>query len=380
MEIFTDKKFLDIKYIPTEELLVHRKEEKISLKPVFKNFGNSQQIIFCFGFAGTGKTSLARFLASIPREDTTEKIMYINTRDHFTELQVWQEIMYQLKTPVRSRFLGEYIRAFEQVISLLKIKPLIILDEIDVVLEKSGENLLYVLSDKGISLILITNDATCFKNLQERTKSRLGFRTIIFNPYNANEINDILLKRAEVAFHEGICKSEVLKSTINYISALIAQESGDVRKAISLLKLCAEMAEEKGTEIRREYVETAMEKSEEQIVAEIIDKLPIQAKLLLFAITQLYDEGEREFKMSEISSRYNKLADINHMRKMTERRILDIGWELEQVGVVKARITTKRFGKERILSLCIPSIIVNGLLLKENFRFKPKEELYGKWQ
>ena len=41
------------------------------------------------------------------------------------------------------------------------------------------------------------------------------------------------------------------------IAAIAAQEHGDIRKAINLLRATGEIAEEKGTKIREEYIDMA---------------------------------------------------------------------------------------------------------------------------
>jgi cell division control protein 6 len=369
MFVFKNRAVLDIDFIPTEELLVHRDEEKDKLKMIFKNFGGSQQNIFCYGFAGTGKTCLVRHLASLPREDTQEKIIYLNLSQNNTELQALGEILYQLKTPMRSRFIGEYYRAFKEIMEKHNLKILLILDEVDKLLSKSGDNLLYCMSDSGISLILITNNVRCLDKMEDRTKSRIGHRVIMFNPYNQGQMADILMKRAEIAFTEEVLniKNEhdfpKIKGIVNYIASISAQEHGDIRKAIALLKNCGELAEKKGTSLETEYVDMVIDRGESQIIKETIEKLPIQVQAVLFSLVQIIkDERVLEARANYIYQKYCEISQINNLKNVTERRFQDYLWELENSGITHSRILAKTEGKSKAVSLSVPHEIIDKIL------------------
>ena len=71
--------------------------------------------------------------------------------------------------------LSSYYNAIKKVINDFDLHILIMLDEVDKLLNKSGDNLLYNLLDTGrISLIMITNNVTCFDKIEDGVKSRLG--------------------------------------------------------------------------------------------------------------------------------------------------------------------------------------------------------------
>jgi len=52
-----------------------------------------------------------------------------------------------------------------------------------------------------VSLIGVTNDLKFTEFLDPRVKSSLGEEEIIFPPYDANQIRDILNQRAQMAFN-----------------------------------------------------------------------------------------------------------------------------------------------------------------------------------
>jgi cell division control protein 6 len=176
MEIFRNKQVLDIEYIPTEEMLLFREKEQEQLRRVFKNISSVPNHLVCFGFTGTGKTSLTKFLMrEYVRDKFNERILYINTCSYPTELQALSYAVSLLGFNVKGTNLSSYYNAIKKVINDYDLHILTVLDEVDKLLNKSGDNLLYNLLDTGrISLIMITNNVTCFDKIEDRVKSRLG--------------------------------------------------------------------------------------------------------------------------------------------------------------------------------------------------------------
>jgi Cdc6-like AAA superfamily ATPase len=135
---------------------------------------------------------------------------------------------------------------------------------------------------------MITNNVAYFDRLEDRAKSRLGSRKILFEPYNANMIRDILLKRAEVAFRKDVLEPTVIPK----IAALSAQYHGDVPKAIGLLKHCGERAEERNTPVKESYIDIADEMKEEKLLRGTIKSFPLQVKVLLEALVLAWSKKE----------------------------------------------------------------------------------------
>src|SRR6266568_6415673 len=128
---------------------------------------------------------------------------------------------------------------------------IVALDEIDKIVQKNGDDILYQLlkinddlSKARVSIIGISNDLKFTEYLDPRVRSRLADEKMVFPPYNADELYDILSERSRLAFANGIANDSVL----HLISALAAQEHGDARRALDLLRVSAELAERAGDE------------------------------------------------------------------------------------------------------------------------------------
>ena len=82
---------------------------------------------------------------------------------------------------------------------------------------EKGDDVLYNLSRVNsdllrsrVSLIGISNDLKFTEFLDPRVKSSLGEDEIIFPPYNAEQIKDILGQRAKLAFKPGVLEDDVI--------------------------------------------------------------------------------------------------------------------------------------------------------------------------
>ncbi|WP_290815841.1 Cdc6/Cdc18 family protein [Halovivax sp.] len=235
----------------------------------------------------------------------------------------------------------------------------IMLDEIDKLVEKSGDDTLYNLSrmnseleNSRVSIIGISNDLKFTDFLDPRVKSSLGEEEIVFPPYDANQLRDILQHRADVAFKEGALSPDV----IPLCAAFAAQEHGDARRALDLLRTAGELAERAQTDtIVEEHVRQAQDKIELDRVVEVVRTLPTQSKLVLFSIILLEQNGVHSINTGEVYNIYKRLCDEIDADVLTQRRVTDLISELDMLGIVNAVVVSKgRYGRTKEISLSVP--------------------------
>ena len=192
---------------------------------------------------------------------------------------------------------------------------IVILDEIDVILKNDGDNILYTLTrTDNVSITSISNYVDFKRFIKPRVKSSLRDREIVFPPYNAQQLIDILKERSELSFNEGTVSDGV----IALCSALAAKEEGDARYALDLLKTSGEIADEKESDIIEEsYVKEAKDRIEHNKIIDVIMTLPLQQQKVLEAITDLTKSRE------EITSGklYEKYQDLAKNDKVSYRRL-----------------------------------------------------------
>ncbi|RQG93221.1 cell division control protein Ccd6 [Natrarchaeobius halalkaliphilus] len=247
----------------------------------------------------------------------------------------------------------------------------IMLDEIDKLVEKSGDDTLYNLSrmnseleNSRVSIIGISNDLKFTDFLDPRVKSSLGEEEIVFPPYDANQLRDILQHRSEVAFKGGALSDDV----IPLCAAFAAQEHGDARRALDLLRTAGELAERAQAEtIVEEHVRQAQDKIELDRVVEVVRTLPTQSKLVLFSIILLEKNGVHSINTGEVFNIYKRLCDEIDADVLTQRRVTDLISELDMLGIVNAVVVSKgRYGRTKEISLSVPLEETEAVLLSDS--------------
>jgi cell division control protein 6 len=247
----------------------------------------------------------------------------------------------------------------------------IMLDEIDKLVEKSGDDTLYNLSrmnseltNSRISIMGISNDLKFTDFLDPRVKSSLGEEEIVFPPYDANQLRDILQHRAEVAFKPGALTEDV----IPLCAAFAAQEHGDARRALDLLRTAGELAERgQADTVGEEHVRKAQDKIELDRVVEVVRTLPTQSKIVLFAIILLEKNGVHNINTGEVFNIYKRLCDEIDADVLTQRRVTDLISELDMLGIVNAVVVSKgRYGRTKEISLSVPTDETEAVLLSDS--------------
>jgi cell division control protein 6 len=232
--------------------------------------------------------------------------------------------------------------------------------------EKAGDDILYNITrinqeikNAKITIIGISNKVSFIDDLDPRIRSSLSEEEMIFPPYNANELNDILSERARAAFNENAVEYAV----INKCAALAAQEHGDARKALDLLRVAAELAErESSPRVTERHVNIAEEKLDKDRIIEIIKAQPKQSKLVLLSILALHKKKQKAMQTGEVYELYEKHAIRNGLKALTQRRVSDLISELDIFGIINASVISKgRYGRTRKINIQLNKKMVSLL-------------------
>ncbi len=368
--LFTDRRAFDHAFEPIR--LPHRDQEVESLvrNLVDALNGHIPSNMLLYGVPGSGKTVVTRFVLGQLLDKGKEmgksvETYEINCRNVDTKYRVVQSIASKLgrrgDTPIP--FTGwPTDRVLEELISRMDRTGgvhIIVLDEIDNLVSRAGDGLLYNLTSLNTSLrnsrcciIGISNDLNFTQQLDPRVTSRLSQEDLVFHPYGAPEIQDILSERVTTGLREDVIEEGVLE----LCSALAAQEHGDARRALDLLRISVQKAEQRSQKtVDRRHVRLAQSQLEYDQVTPVLKTLPLHQKLLVLAIKLNEDNGLRNISTGETYRTYSDACMKISVEALTPRRISSLLNELDTLGLIMARNVSKgRGGRSKQVNSVIP--------------------------
>lgn len=371
---FIDKKILQSSYTP--ENIPHRDEQinQIAniLAPCLRLDKPSN--LFIYGQTGTGKTLSVKHTTNHIMKIADEKnipikIIYVNCKlkkSADTEYRLIAQLARELgkEIPVTGLPTDEVYNIFFKIIDEKKQIVVLVLDEIDQLIKKAGDELLYNLTrisaelkNAQITIIGISNDLVFTNNLDPRIKSSLSEEEIVFPPYNALQLKDILLHRASTAFKPNTLSEGVIEKCAAYA----AREHGDARRALELLRVAGELAERNNLEkVTLDHIDNAEEKIEKDRILDMVQNQPKQFQVILFSIMQICENKKTIVFTGDTYDLYKKNCKLTGLRPLTQRRISDMIAELDMLGIINAKLISKgRYGRTREITLSMHLSIEN---------------------
>ena len=360
--VFADKELLDIEHIPNEERIIGREDEisnlANSIHPAIR--GGKPRNTLIYGKTGTGKSLVTKHVTQSAEnfaheQDTRLNRAYIDCTQATTETQVVIKLARtfnrpdetDISVPLSGLSTNAYYDRLWQILDTLHDVVIIILDEVDKLQEN---NVLMQLSRAGeagkidsckVGILAISNKISFKDSLDERVLSSLQEREFIFPPYDANQLREIMRHRQD-AFHEGVLTDDV----IPLAAAFAAQEHGDARKALDILRNAGELAKDDGSDVvREEHVRNAREKADIDRFSKLLQDQPTQSKAAVYALSLIADESKQEeFPTREIYEQYEQIAESLDIDTLSQRRMSD---RLNEQAFLDILGVTDRVGRGR---------------------------------
>jgi len=371
--LFRNKQVLQSNYSPGD--IIHRDEQVELIASILAPclLGEKPSNLFIYGKTGTGKTlsvqHVANELKKRAKDSNLLRIEYLNCKLKKvadTEYRIFAELINKLggNVPVTGLPTDEVYRRFVEELEKKEEKLFIlILDEIDHAVKKISDNFLYnltrlnsELTNVQITIVGISNDLRFLDMIDQRVKSSLSEEELVFPPYNALQLQDILKKRADESFKPNVVSDGVIAKC----GAFAAREHGDARRALDLLRIAGELAERASDKkIRIEHIDEANSKIERDKILDIIETEPKQFQLVLYSIFSLIEKSRESIFTGDVYTYYQKLCGRTNTDVLTQRRVSDILAEFDMLGLINARVISKgRQGRMREIKLAIPENIL----------------------
>jgi len=371
-QLFSNRDVLRNDYIPST--LPHRAEHIQRLGAILAPALSGSKIsnLFLYGKTGTGKTIVAKFVLERLKKKAEDvgapvRISYINCRMAGSNYRVLADLCrcVGVEIPFTGLALGEVIERFKNGLNADRFALIVVLDEIDALVRgHQDDSLLYELTrineelvQSWIGIVGVSNDLHFKEFLDPRVLSSLSEEEVVFRPYLANELYDILLDRAKLAFSGDILS----ESSLRLCAALAAGEHGDARRALDLLRVAGELAEREGARrIEEEHVKCAQHKIEHDRVAEVLKSLPAHSKIVLVCAYVASNQAPEGVITGDIYEVYRELCSVAGLDPLTQRRVSGLVNELDVMGILNARVVSfGRYGRTKKIRLGVsPRVIV----------------------
>ncbi|WP_336359130.1 Cdc6/Cdc18 family protein [Haladaptatus sp. ZSTT2] len=358
----------------TPVTLPHRTTEIASLAGVLAGtlHGETTAHVLLYGKTGTGKTACVRSVTrelerAAARLERHVTVVYVNCEVTDTQYQILAHLTNVLVESNRALtgdpnagpepvpmtgFPTEVVYdTLIEAASVVERSVIVVLDEVDQLASSGGDSVLYnlarlngLLDSSRVTLVGISNDLTFTESLDPRVRSRLGTDEIVFPPYDAGQLTDIITERAAVAFEPGVIDAGVFA----LVAALAAQEHGDARRALDLLRVAGELAERDGAQtVTEAHVRDAKARVEFDHTEQLVDSLPTQSKLVLLAVAD-FPEGA---PVEGVHERYTRLCTSFGMEPLSGARMSSAFGDLDSLGLVTVASKTRPRRRDVRLSL-----------------------------
>ncbi|MGB1587491.1 MAG: Cdc6/Cdc18 family protein [Poseidonia sp.] len=370
--IIAHPEMLDFDYVPEE--LVGREDIQTELASKFTTVGTPEGAARAVitGPVGSGKTVLAKtFCRDLQRHLSGKreiKVAHVNCRNASTSMRVAQRILHQFDPghPDRGLSLGELLLSLRKMLRRTSTHLIVVLDEVDHMLRRSGDELLYQLlridEDQDgtgtLSLILISQEQV-LDVLETAVLSKFGQSNHVrVPPYTVDGLEAIARHRASLALVHGTWDDGIMR-----LLAERAGDSGDARRVIEYLSSAAERAEFRQDGHSEQAITVDDLHAVNDILAtdtshrvEIVDDLPAQGMLVLLAMCRRL-RNEDTMTMGDVEQLYAVVCEEYEQKPKSHTTLWKYVKDIEQGGIITTRVATVPGGRGRTTHLSMPHFL-----------------------
>ncbi|NUC70709.1 AAA family ATPase [Haloterrigena sp. SYSU A558-1] len=378
--IFQNVDALDPDRTPSKDEFVERDDEMQQIVSIlrFIEMGGASNFLVT-GPSGVGKTMAVKIILRDLENYLDGNVQSVYLTDLENELQTLRTLTSQLSLNYRGTDLNEYYDRLAAKLIREDLKLVLVLDELEKLFlaqggKSHGNSFLKKLlearkrvvnadADGTLLVIGISNNARLGEYMNTKVKSRFGHETVHFSKYNALELRKILEQRSEKAFRPGALDDGVLAK----IAAVVAQNGGDAREAIQVLRKAGELALDDGaaTVTNGTHVDRARQLIEADKIVDTVRSLSMHSHVVVYAVLSLLEEGKTPVTTGDVYSEYRDVhaqMSVEGKDPISQRRVRDLIAELDMLGVIQATVLSNgKYGRTRRIKVNLEESTIEEL-------------------
>lgn len=226
--------------------------------------GQEAENLLVYGPAGTGKTTCINHVFTKLEDQTRVRTITINCWKYNTRSSLLTQLLIELDYPAprKGKPIDELLTRLQERVEK-GWGVAVALDEFDQLAEQN--EVLYDLHELNVQtenhcgIVLASNKPPSEIELEQRTRSRLGYQTLEFDVYGKDNLTQILRDRAVEAFRRHTLGDGVIERVAEAVADEIEMGQGDCRHALELLHRAGREADKENAEkVTVAHVERAM--------------------------------------------------------------------------------------------------------------------------
>ena len=326
-----------------------------------------------WGKTGTGKTLTMTYFLGVLAEMCREKhvpLKYVQLdlstpRPCFRALNDLACLLNATKRYRKGISLEELMGRIEE--SLVDYRGYLILfiDEVDNVRRDKDTFLAFLIRrlpqqiHARLVLVFASNRLNWTDNLDPRVRSFLRLNELIFEPYDALDLQQIFKIRVDKALRPDAVESGVIEK----IAALASREHGDARQAVALLARSAFLAEKARRTISLEVVDQAATEIEQDKYTLMIRTAPPQLQAVLAAAIETTRRNRgRIVTTGEVFDGYRSFCSRARIQTLAVRAFTELLCELDLYTFLRTRVHSRgRHGRTREIALDMEESLISRI-------------------
>ena len=261
--------------------------------------------------------------------------------------------------------LDEMMQRIEEELSRFRGCLILFIDEVDNVRRDRDAFMTFLVRrlpqriKAKLILVFASNRLDWTAYLDPRVKSFLKLNELIFEPYDAVDLQHILRIRVDKALRPKALNPGVIEK----IAAMASREHGDARKAVALLARSAYLAEKAGTKVTLNLVDEAASELDRDRYLILIRTAPSQLQAAMVSVIEASQKAKNApIGTADAYDAYRRLCSRASLGPLSGRAFRDLLTELDMYSLIHCRVISRgRRGRARQVTLELPEELVGKI-------------------